>query len=129
MYGVDTPEVSDQYHGFKPTTGIEGEFGAEATEATRKLIFHKHIVERVITIDRYKRTVAAISVDGIDLATYLVEKGLARVAYMSLIKSSPYYTRDLAYYKSLLLKQHIAFMHHVGFWARLDKIKEIFPKA
>ena len=130
LFGVDTPEVSDQYHNFKPTKGIEGEFGWEATRVARKLLLHKTVDIKEITTDPYGRHVASFKYKGVDMATLLLQKGLARVAYMSLKPGNPYFTRDVKYYKHLLVEQQKAFKNKVGVWSRsAELIDTIFPKA
>ncbi|MCK5866876.1 MAG: thermonuclease family protein [Mycoplasmataceae bacterium] len=129
LFGVDTPEVSDQYHGFAPTDGIEGIYGTEATILARKLILHKTVKVNTITTDPYGRVVAIISINGIDLASELLKNGLARIAYLDVKRGSRYYTNKFLYYRRLLELQHTAYIEGVGLWKHKDLFKQIFPKS
>lgn len=129
LYGVDTPEVSNQFNDFNPTSGIEGLYGAEATEFTSNMILN-HIVKYMhITNDPYGRDVARIQYDSKDLSLELVKAGLARVAYISIDPKDQYYTSDYSYYRELLDAQYQAHINRVGFWLHQDQFKTIFPKA
>ena len=129
LYGVDTAEVSNQYDNFKPTNGIEGIYGREATIYARSLILHKTVMVNTVTKDRYGRVVAIISYKGTDLATELLRKGLARVAYLDVNPGSRYYTNKFSYYRHLLDVQHYAYNNNIGFWKHKDLFKQIFPKS
>ena len=62
--GIDTPE-SDQA------------FGAQATAFTSALLRNKRVAVHVRDVDRYRRLVSRVQVDGIDLSVALVTEGLA----------------------------------------------------
>ena len=129
LYGVDTPEVSNQYKNFIPTDGIEGIYGIDATLFARRLILHKTVKVNTVTTDPYHRIVAIISIGGVDLASELLRNGLARIAYLDVKPGSRYYTNKFSYYRHLLELQHEAFMNKVGVWKHPELFKQIFPKS
>ena len=129
LFGVDTPEVSNQYDGFKPTDGIEGIYGIDATKLARTLILHKTVQVNTVTVDLYGRVVAIISIDSIDLASELLKEGLARIAYLDVNPGSKYYTNKFKYFKRLLEFQQDAYIEEKGFWKHKDLFKKIFPKS
>lgn len=129
LYGVDTPEVSNQYNGFQETTGLEAQYGIAAKLLVEKMILRQRISIHTITMDRYKRIVASVNIGEKDLAIELVSHGLARVAYIDVKANSPYATSNYSYYKLLLKAQYHAFQLKLGFWAQEKRMQEIFPKA
>ncbi len=129
LFGVDTPEVSNQYKSFVPTEGLEAIYGAKATKFTKGLIENRNVVANIKKIDLYDRSVASIRIGNLDLAIELLKHGLARIAYISLKPNSIYFTEDHKYYKQLLNAQHEAYEKHIGVWADLSKFKIIFPKS
>ena len=114
LFGVDTPELNDQFNGFEPTVGIEHVCAQMAQIYASNQIYKKYVNVSVVTKDKYQRVVASISYKGEDLATELVRNGLARVAYISTNKKSPYFSDRFDYYKQLLLVQKYAFEHKLG---------------
>ncbi len=54
-------------------------FGNKAKQALAALIFDKTVDVDVVTIDRYKRTVGRVYVDGLDVNAKLVQDGYAWV--------------------------------------------------
>ena len=129
LFGVDTPELTDQFNGFQPTVGIEHVCAQMAQIYVSSQILKKNVRVFVNTKDKYHRVVASIVYGGKDLATELVRKGLARVAYISSNKSNPYYSERFNYYKQLLKTQKYAFEHKIGIWASESRFSEIFPKS
>lgn len=114
LFGVDTPETSNQYNDFNPTNGIEALYGAEATDFTSNLILGKQVLYTHISNDTYGRDVARISINNKDLGIALVRAGLARVAYISVTPKDPFYTSDFAYYRALLDAQYLAYQEKLG---------------
>ena len=129
LFGVDTPELNDQFNGFQPTTGIEHVCAQMAQIYASNQIYKKYVNISVVTKDKYQRVVASVIYNGKDLATELVRNGLARVAYISSDRKSPYFSDRFNYYKQLLLVQKYAFEHKVGIWANESRFSEIFPKS
>ena len=129
LYGVDTPETSSQYNDFKSTEGIEKIYAIEATNFTKHLILNKIIQVIHITIDPYGRDVSRIMIGNKDLSMELIKAGLARVAYIDVIKDSIYETKDYDYFKKLLRCQYNARLEKKGFWLRENYFSTIFPKA
>ena len=141
IFGIDTPEVSSQKGTWKdpatgllgphwvPSQGIEAMYGNLATIAARELLLDKTVDVIRITKGKYGRTVARIVCDGVDLGLMLVKKGLARVAYISLVEKNMYYTTEVEYYKKLMDAQYLAALKHIGIWFQKDRFKEIFPKS
>lgn len=64
LYGIDCPEYKQP-------------FGAEAGDHTRRLVFGKKVSVQVIDTDRYNRLVGLVGVDGIQVNSDLLAKGLA----------------------------------------------------
>ena len=141
IFGIDTPEVSAQQGNWVnpdtghieahwvDSTGIEAMYGHEATIAARELLLDKTVEVIRITKGKYGRTVARIVCDGTDLGLMLVKKGLARVAYISLVEKNMYYTSEVDYYHKLIDAQYYAAIHKKGIWKWKDRFKEIFPKS
>lgn len=129
LYGVDTPEMSNQFDSFKETTGIEQIYAYEATQLTRKLILGKRVDISIISVDKYSRRVAKIKIGNNDLALTLLSKGLARVAYIDVYPGSIYETSDYDYYQRLLKEQYKARSNKKGIWLHEKDFSLIFPKA
>ncbi|NQZ66096.1 MAG: thermonuclease family protein [Mycoplasmatales bacterium] len=129
LYGADTPELHNQYNNFETTNGIEYLYAYNAKLFSSNLLLNKKVKILYITDDPYDRKVVKIFVNNQDLSYLLIKNGLARVAYISLNTSSPYYTSDYSYYKKLLLAQKWAHDNKKGFWNQIDLFKDIFPKA
>jgi endonuclease YncB( thermonuclease family) len=66
LYGVDCPESGQ-------------EFGAKAKDFTSALVFDQLVSVQALDIDRYGRTVALVSVNGLSVNRELVAAGLAWV--------------------------------------------------
>lgn len=129
LYGVDTPEISNQFDGFQTTVGLEQIYAVEGRDFVRRLILHKNVHILVEANDPYNRKVARIEFNGKDLSNELVKNGLARVAYIDVNKSSPYFTDNYEYYKRLLINQKFAKDSKLGFWKHEKDFSLIFPKA
>jgi endonuclease YncB( thermonuclease family) len=70
LYGIDAPEVQ---HGKK-----EGQsYGNEAKDTLTSLVLNKAVIVRVLDIDRYKRQVCIILLNGQDINRNMVDKGYA----------------------------------------------------
>lgn len=129
LYAVDTPEISDQFNNFETTLGMEQIYAYEAKEFVERKMLHKNVQVIPISIDKYNRKVARIIIDGQDLSQLLVENGYARVAYINVIKGSPYETKNYDYYRKILECQKKAYDNERGFWKHKNKFHIIFPKA
>lgn len=128
LFGIDTPEMNNQYQNFKPTEGVERIYAEQATRFVSNFISDKYVIVKPMSIDRYKRKVAKVYYKE-DLGILLIKRGLARVAYISLDKKNPFYTEDDSYYAKLLKWQHYAFTNKLGVWQHRNLFKTIFPKA
>jgi len=64
LEGIDAPELHQ-------------DFGRKAKQFTSALVFGKTVKIRIVTIDRYGRTVGRVSVNGKDVSLELVKAGLA----------------------------------------------------
>ena len=129
LFGVDTPEISNQYNNFKKTENMEFIYALKAKNYAQNLLLNKKVKIKKMKKDKYKRTIAQIMVNNEDLAYLLVKEGLARVAYISINKGSPFYTTSFKYYKDLLNYQYLAYQNKKGFWSQKTHFKKIFPKS
>lgn len=130
LFGVDAPEISDQYHNFNPTDGLEYIYAKTATNRVKSLIESKNVVIEEKTTDRYQRKVVKVIINNVDLGQLLVSEGLARVAYIDVVKKgSPFFSDDYSYYESLVWAQQKAYAKHLGVWRSYSEFKIIFPKA
>jgi len=64
LYGIDCPEMGQP-------------FGKAAKQLTAELVFGKTVEVRPVAIDRYRRVVARVSVEGQSLSEHLLRAGLA----------------------------------------------------
>lgn len=64
LYGVDCPESSQA-------------FGRKAKEFTSSMVFGKHVQVTVLDVDRYKRNVGVVHVDGTTVNEALLKNGYA----------------------------------------------------
>ena len=64
LHGIDCPETSQEY-------------GTEATNMTKKLCSEKRVHVEVTGVDKYKRILGIIWVEGVNLNEELLKKGLA----------------------------------------------------
>ena len=135
LLGVDTPEMSSGIE-FKSTQGLERIYATIAKNFTSELLLNKNIKIQKIKNDIYNRNVVKVFLGNKTLGEILVEKGLARVAYISnnhtnlKYKYAPdYYYDDENYIKNLYDKQLLAAKEKRGFWQEIDNFNIIFPKA
>ena len=73
LFGIDAPEKAQRCL----KDGIAWQCGIAATEALTKLVSGRDATCRGVELDRYGRTVAVCSVDGIDLGKAMVRDGWA----------------------------------------------------
>lgn len=66
LYGIDCPESRQAY-------------GDEATALVRDAVMGKSVEIEVVDVDRYRRVVGVVRVDGVTLQSLLLEAGLAWV--------------------------------------------------
>lgn len=74
LWGIDAPESSQLCRG---NDSLQYRCGAKAATALDQLIGSKPINCTAISLDQYRRRLATCSVDGTDLAEWLVSNGLA----------------------------------------------------
>ena len=128
LFGVDTPEISNQYNDFQTTKGLENIYAEKAKTYAENLLLNKEVQVLKRGKDKYDRTIAQFKVENKDLALSLVKEGLARVAYISSDPKSPFYTTSFKYHKNLLNCENLACQEEKGFWEHKDSFKTIFPK-
>lgn len=129
LFGVDTPEISNQYDNFNPTENLEYIYAVEAKNFVSKLILNRSVKLQKITTDKYKRIVSKVIINGIDLAEELIKNGLARIAYFSTNPLNPFYSNDYEYYKKLTHLQKQSYDRKIGIWSNPNAFKIIFPKS
>lgn len=66
LYGIDTPEKAQS-------------FGEKAKQAMAGMVFGKSVEVQTVDTDRYGRTVARVSCDGVDVGGEMVKAGMAWV--------------------------------------------------
>ncbi len=96
LYGVDAPEKKQPH-------------GQASLDSLKYLIYQKEIPFQPISKDRYKRTIARIYLDSVDMNAWLVENGLAWYYYQYAKKDS-----------DLKMLQDSARAHALGLWAEDD---------
>jgi endonuclease YncB( thermonuclease family) len=74
LWGVDAPESSQLCRG---EDSLQYQCGAKAANALDAFLARRPVICSPITQDRYRRTVASCSVEGVDLGQWLVRNGLA----------------------------------------------------
>jgi endonuclease YncB( thermonuclease family) len=74
LWGIDAPESNQLCRG---DDGIQYRCGAKAANDLDSFLNKRPIDCAPVTLDQYRRTVAVCSVDGVDLANWLVRNGLA----------------------------------------------------
>jgi endonuclease YncB( thermonuclease family) len=74
LWGIDAPESSQLCRG---DDSLQYCCGAKAANDLDAFIAARLVNRSPISLDRYGRTVASCSVDGVDLAQWLVSNGLA----------------------------------------------------
>ncbi|AXE60549.1 hypothetical protein DA803_00335 [[Mycoplasma] phocae] len=147
--GVDTPETHSHKNGkFYDTTGIQYKYGKIAEHYTKRILeeakkiyivpqrtknsANKHLENDKKYLDRYGRTVGIVYYQDSDGKIYclneqLVYYGYAKMKYISLSKSSSFYTDNVEYFKSLENAQKHAIDNHLGIYAKSVDIAEIYP--
>jgi micrococcal nuclease len=93
LYGVDCPEKNQ-------------DFGTKARQFTAKLVFKKSVTVEPVDKDRYGRTVAWVSVDGVSLNRELLRAGLAW-----------WYRHHAGKHKDLQLLESEARAAKIGIWS------------
>ncbi|MED1784221.1 thermonuclease family protein [Brevibacillus fortis] len=109
---IDTPETKHPKHGIQP-------FGKEASKFTKELLTGKAIeLEQDVTPgpDKYGRMLYYIYLDGKSVQEQLLEKGLARVAYI--------YEPNVKYVEQYRAIQEKAQKAGVGIWSIENYAKE-----
>lgn len=74
LWGVDAPESAQLCRG---EDSLQYRCGAKAANDLDALVAERPVNCTPLTVDRYGRTVASCFVNGVDLAQWLVENGLA----------------------------------------------------
>ena len=74
LSGIDAPESSQLCRG---DDSVQYRCGAKAANDLDSLLNKRPIDCAPVSLDQYRRTVAVCSVDGVDLAEWLVRNGLA----------------------------------------------------
>ena len=74
LWGIDAPESSQLCRG---EDSIQYRCGARAANELAAMVDGHPVICQPVSLDRYGRTVASCSVDGTDLAEWLVRHGLA----------------------------------------------------
>jgi endonuclease YncB( thermonuclease family) len=74
LWGIDAPESSQLCRG---DDSIQYRCGAKAANDLDSFLAQRPIDCAPVNLDQYRRTVAVCSVDGVDLADWLVRNGLA----------------------------------------------------
>jgi endonuclease YncB( thermonuclease family) len=74
LWGIDAPESSQLC---RDDDGLRYQCGAKAANELDGFIARRPVDCSPVSLDQYGRTVAACSVDGVDIAEWLVRNGLA----------------------------------------------------
>lgn len=128
LVGIDTPEISKGEDDTNDYNFWQTYYGEKSKVYVSNFLNNKKIKAKELKVDKYGRTVAHILDGDNDLSLELVERGLARVAYISVTNpKDPFYTNDFAYYERLLELQHKAYSARLGIWEDLTLFGEIFP--
>ncbi len=120
----------DSNNNFNPTIGIQYFYGKIASEQA-KMILNNQIVElEEIKKDIYNRIIAKVTLhNGLDFASYMIENGYARLAYISDNKYNPFYFYDINYVHKLQELEKDAQRNKKGFWKETtENINKIFYK-
>jgi micrococcal nuclease len=83
MFGIDAPETP------KGTTFPGQPYGPEAETYLKQLVEGKRVTVEIYQVDRYKRLLSTIFVDGKDINLAMIEAGLAEV-YRGPESGNPY---------------------------------------
>lgn len=128
LLGADTAETYDNKNNFQPTTGAQYFYGSWAKNRATQLIKNQKVQVDTIKQDKYKRSIARISIDNQDLSTLLISEGLAVIRYISTIKNDPFYYSDQAYVENLWNAQKLAKHQNKGIWQESKtRLESIFP--
>lgn len=86
-------------------------------------------IEKTST-DIYNRHIVKVQLsNNIDFASYMIENGYAKVAYISDNKHNPFYFYDINYVHQLQELELSAQKLQKGFWKEnVNNINKIFPK-
>ena len=109
IFGIDTMELTS-------LNNNELLFANKAKLCLQKLIEHKEVKITKIGKDKYDRHLVKVYHKSLDIGDELVAKGLAKVKYISLNKSNPFYTEDYDYYDKLLKTQYQSFLDKKNLW-------------
>ena len=74
LWGIDAPEGSQLCRG---EDSLQYRCGAKAANELDTFIARRPVDCSPVSLDQYRRTVAVCSIDGVDLAEWLVRNGLA----------------------------------------------------
>jgi endonuclease YncB( thermonuclease family) len=74
LWGIDAPESSQLCRG---EDSLQYRCGAKAANELDAFIARRPVDCSPVSLDQYRRTVAVCSIDGVDLAEWLVRNGLA----------------------------------------------------
>src|SRR5258705_8485908 len=74
LWGIDAPESSQLC---RNDESLQYRCGAKAANELDAFIARRPVDCSPVSLDQYRRTVAVCSIDGVDLAAWLVRKGLA----------------------------------------------------
>jgi endonuclease YncB( thermonuclease family) len=74
LWGVDAPESNQLWLG---EDSLQHRCGAKAANELDAFIARRPVDCSPVSLDQYRRTVAVCSIDGVDLAEWLVRNGLA----------------------------------------------------
>ncbi|UUD35056.1 thermonuclease family protein [Mycoplasmopsis caviae] len=130
LFGVDTPET---YKNNKQKLAkLENYYGQKAKAYLNKSTYQRNVKIQYITKDKYNRWVCKVYDDkGEDLALKLIERGLARVSYISIDHRDKYYwvnnKQQKEYFWKLNKAQNEAQRNKLGFWNEKD-INLVFSK-
>lgn len=83
LLGIDTPETYNSNNNFAPTSGSQYLYGSLAKQYVISTILNKKIKVEKIKKDKYNRFIGKVQINGEDLSSLLVKKGLAIVRYLS----------------------------------------------
>jgi endonuclease YncB( thermonuclease family) len=74
LWGIDAPESTQLCRG---EDSLQYRYGAKAANELDAFIARRPVNWLPVSLDQYRRTVAVCSIDGVDLAEWLVRNGLA----------------------------------------------------
>jgi endonuclease YncB( thermonuclease family) len=74
LWGIDAPESNQLCRG---GDSLQYRCGAEAANELAAMVASRPVICQPVSLDRYGRTVASCAVSGVDVADWLVRRGLA----------------------------------------------------